>query len=304
MNSIFYKSERKIKHSRADIVISVFCVILGLAFLVIFAYPVLYVLVSSISTDAMRTKITNIPNEISFAGYMEVLTDPTVLRGFLNSVVYTATGTMVSISITVLFAYVLSRPTFKNARLVTILLMITLYFSGGMIPTYLVVKKLGLINTMWALILPSCISVYNIFLLRSYFTNKIPQELYDASIIDGCGHWRFLLQIVLPMSSSFLMVIALFFVASYWNSYFMATIFITDMDKLPLANVLNNILIRNQDSSLSSGLLNSASSINLEQKKKLIEYALIVVSSLPVILFFIITRKHMGRDNVSGSIKM
>ncbi len=304
MNNILKKSRRKIKHSRTDKIISALCMFIGLAFFVTFAYPVVYVLVSSLSTESMRTDISLVPNEISLEGYKEVMTDSTVLRGFVNSVVYTGTGTIVSLAVTILFAYVLSRPTFKNAKFVTILLMLTLYFSGGMIPTYLVVKKLGLLNTMWSLILPVCISVYNIFLVKSYFTNKISKELYDAAVIDGCGHWRFLLKIVLPMSSSFLMVIALFFVASYWNSYFMATIFITDMDKLPLANVLNNILIKNQDSSLSAGIFNSSSNVSVEQKKKLIEYALIVLSSLPVISFFAITKKHMGKDYISGSVKM
>ncbi len=304
MNKRHFNSRKKVKHSLTDKILIAVCVLCGIAFLFIFAYPVIYVLISSISTDAMRTGVSLIPNEISFDGYKEVLTDPTVQQGFINSVVYTVTGTLVSLTCTVFFAYVLSRPTFKGAKLITVMLMITLYLSGGMIPTYLVVKKLGLLNTMWALILPSCISVYNIFLLRSYFTNKIPAELYDAAVIDGCGHWCFLVRVVLPMSSSFLMVIALFFVSSYWNSYFMASIYITDLDKLPLANVLNNILIRNQDSSLTSGLLNSGSNINAEQTKQLVEYALIVVSSLPVISFFIVTRKHIGKDYAAGSVKM
>lgn len=304
MNKKIFAHRKKVRRSKSDKIMTVFFIITALLFFVVFAYPVMYVLVSSISTDSMSEGLSLIPNSVSVEGYKAVLLDPTIVRGFVNSVVYTTVGTLVSLAVTVLFAYVLSRPKFKNAKFITMALVFTLYFSGGMIPTYLVVKNLGLLNSMWSLILPSCISVYNIFLVKSYFTNKIPQELYDASLIDGCGHWRFLLRIVLPMSSSFLMVIALFFVASYWNSYFMATIYITDMDKLPLANVLNNILIKNQSSSLDSGFFSSNLNPDSVQRKQLIEYALIVVSSLPVVCFFIATRKHLGEDKTSDSVKM
>lgn len=291
------------KKTVSDIIFLSFCTVLLILFFVVFIYPIAYVVVSSISTPNMRDSLSLIPNEISFEGYKVILQDKTILRGFLNSLLYTSVGTFVSLSVTVLTGYTLSRHEFKSKNFITVLFVITLYFNGGMIPTYLVVKKLGLLNSMWSLILPSCISVYNIFLTKAHFANKIPKSLYDAAQMDGCGHWRFLLKVALPMSTSFLMVIALFFAVSYWNSYFNSMIYITDLEKLPLANVLNNILIKNQ-TTLESGVFSSNIDEISAQRKQLIDYALIVFSSLPVMLMFAISKKHIQKSDITGKSKL
>lgn len=191
-------------------------------------------------------------------------------------------------------AYVLSQPQFKLSKFFAMLFTFTIYFGGGMIPTFLVVKQVGLLNTMWSLILPSCMSVYNIYLLRAHFQNKIPIELQRAAMLDGCGHWRYLLKVVLPISAPFLSVIAFYYVVSYWNSYFTAMIYISDLDKLPLASILNNILIKNQDIGQSS--LNGAT----VEQKRMMEYATIVFSSAPVLVCFAILRKHFRGENTDA----
>lgn len=291
------------KKSVSDIIFLTFCTALLILFFVVFMYPIAYVVVSSISTPSMRDGLSLMPNSISFEGYKAILQDKTIIRGFLNSLLYTSVGTVVSLSVTVLTGYTLSRDEFKSKNFITVLFVITLYFNGGMIPTYLVVKKLGLLNSMWSLILPSCISVYNIFLTKAHFANKIPKSLYDAAQMDGCGHWRFLLKVALPMSTSFLMVIALFFAVSYWNSYFNSMIYITDLEKLPLANVLNNILIKNQ-TTLESGVFSSNIDEISAQRKQLIDYSLIVFSSLPVMLMFAISKKHIQKGDITGKSKL
>ena len=265
--------EITIKKSLRDKLTIMICTIIVLCFTFAFLYPILYVIVSSFSvTNSFEFSLKN----FSLNGYIALLKEPTLIQGFLNSILYTSVGTLISVSLTVLVAYVLSQPYFRSAKIFAMFFTFTIYFGGGMIPTFLVIKKLGLLNTMWSLILPSCMSVYNIYLLRAHFMNKIPIELQRAALLDGCGHWRYLLKVVLPISSTFLSVIAFYYIVSYWNSYFTAMIYISDFDKLPLASVLNNLLIKNQDVGLSN--LSGATI----QERQLMEYAAIVFSSAPI----------------------
>lgn len=265
------------------------CTIVVLLFVLAFLYPLFYVLVSSVSTSSSLFS-----GDLSIDGYIGLLKEPRILRGFLNSLIYTSVGTLISMIMTILVAYVLSQPNFKLSKIVALLFTVTIYFGGGMIPTFLVVKELGLLNSMWSLILPSCMSVYNIYLLRAHFQNKIPHELQGAAMLDGCGQWRYLLKVILPISSSFLSVIAFYYIVSYWNSYFTAMIYISDLDKLPLASVLNNLLIKNQDIGSSS-----VTGVSIEQRQ-LMEYATIVFSSAPVLFCFGLIRKHFKGDNTDA----
>lgn len=291
------------RRTAADRAIVAAFVLVVLAVLVILAYPVLYVLVSSVSTRAMRSGLSLIPHKISLDGYRAVLEYRAVWRGYRNSVLYTGVGTAVSLALAVLCAYPLSRPDFYCGKYFTYALIFTMYFGGGMIPTYLLLKKLGLLNTMWSLILPSAVSVYNVMLLRAQF-RKIPQELFDAASIDGYGHWRYLAKIAAPMSGETLSVIMLFHIVSYWNSYFNAMIYITDADKLPLANILNDILIKNKSTSLDSSLLGAASAISAAQRMELLDYSLIVVASLPVLVVFMFVCRSLGKEDWGGAVKL
>lgn len=265
------------------------CTIVVLVFVFAFLYPLFYVVISSVSASSSL-----FAGDLSLEGYISLFKEPRILKGFFNSLIYTSVGTLISMIMTVLVAYVLAQPNFKLAKTIALLFTITIYFGGGMIPTFLVVKEMGLLNTMWSLILPSCMSVYNIYLLRAHFQNKIPYELQGAAMLDGCGQWGYLLKVVLPISSSFLSVIAFYYIVSYWNSYFTAMIYISDLDKLPLASVLNNLLIKNQDIGTSS-----MTGASIEQRR-LMEYATIVFSSAPVLFFFGLIRKHFKGDNTDA----
>ncbi len=277
-----------IKKSWQDRLTVFICSVIVCVFALAFLYPLYYVAVSSVSTSA---SLLSILKEFSLDGYITLFREPRIIKGFLNSVVYTFTGTLISMTMTVLVAYVLSQPDFKLSKVIAAMFTVTIYFGGGMIPTFLVIKNLGILNTMWSLILPSCMSVYNIYLLRAHFQNKIPRELQGAAMLDGCGHWRYLIKVILPISGSFLSVIAFYYIVSYWNSYFTAMIYISDLDKLPLASVLNNLLIKNQDFGQYS-----ASGATVQQRK-MMEYASIVFSSAPVLICFALIRKHFKGDN-------
>lgn len=289
----------KIKRSKSDVIVLSIVTIIMLFFLIAFTFPVVQVIISS-----FFVKNSSSPIGITFSldGYAAILNNPMVLRAFLNSVVYTTVGTAFSIVVTILTAYVISRPDFRLARYVTLMFIFTNYFSGGFIPTYLLVKSLGLLNSMWSLILPSAVSVYNVLLLESYFRNHVPMEMYDAARIDGCGHWRYLLKIVLPLSSSFIAILAFFYAVSYWNSYFNASIYITDMDKLPLPNILKEMLISNRELMLTLGGNLTDSGITVVQQSMLFEYALIVFASVPMIVLLLIVRKASKNYDSSGGI--
>lgn len=274
---------------------------LTFVFFTAFALPVIKVVVSSVLVNDTAAE-----NGVHFslAGYIGILENKMVFQGLKNSILYTAVGTLISTIATVLSAYALSRPDFRTAEFLTLLFVFTNYFSGGFVPTYLLVKQLGLLNSMWSLILPSALSVYNLLLLKSYFRNKIPMELYDAARIDGCGHWKYLCLIVLPFSMSYIGVIAFFFAVSYWNAYFNASIYITDMDKLPLTNILRELLIKNQESlALQRGVVTDTG-ISLVQQARLMEYALVVIASAPMIVLLLVIRKVFKNQDLMGGIKM
>lgn len=287
----------KRRYSLSDIIFSAICTILVIGFLIIFLYPILYVIVSSISTVSMRQGLSLIPTHVSFEGYKAVFENDDVWRGLINSIKYTFIGTSISLILSILVAYVLSQPKFYMGKGVTLFFVITLYFNGGMIPTYLLVKNLGLLNSMWALILPSAISVYNVFLLRAHFTTKVPEELFDAARVDGCGHWRFLAYFTIPISKSIITVIALLYAVSYWNSYFNATLYITDEKLLPLANVLNNILIKNKTNAMDSGILTSTMDVSTIERMQLLDYSLVVVSTIPIFIIIFFIRKALRDVN-------
>lgn len=276
-----------------DFILSFFIVVIGVFILVVISYPLLYVVISSISSSSMREGFSLIPKQVTFEGYIELFKNPNILRGLINSIIYTTVGCAFSTTLTVLCAFPLSRKDFYLGKYLFFFFALTMYFNGGMIPTYLLVKNLGLINSMWSLILPSALSVYNMMLLTSSFSKNITQDLLDTARLDRCNQWRFLVRVAIPMVAPNIIVIALFYVVSYWNSYFEAMIYITDPEKLPLANVLRDILILNQDSvgSWNTGI-DSSSGISIIEKARLLEYALIVVASFPMIVVSFFTNNY------------
>lgn len=268
---------------------------------VIILYPLLYVVSSSFSGGRMLMGLSLIPERISLEGYKAVFEYGDIWVSYMNSAVYTLVGTAVAMIVTVLCAYPLSRSDFKGGKIALGLCVFTMYFSGGLIPTYLNIRSLGLLNTMWSFLLPSSLSVYNMLVMRTYFKSQIPGELRDSAQIDGCGEWRYLLQIVLPLSGSVLGVVALYYGVARWNAYFDSMIYIQDRSKLPLQNILREILIVN-NSVAELGVDAEAEAVAAE-RAELLKYSIIVLASIPMMLIYPFVQKSFVKGVMVGSVK-
>ena len=270
--------------------------------LVVFVYPLLWVLVSSVSGGVMMSGLSLIPKQVTWEGYKAVFEHDMVLSGYKNSVIYMVVGSAIAMVVTILCAYPLSRSDFKRKKYFMAICMFTMYFEGGLIPTYLTIRSLGLLDTIWALVLPVALSVYNMIVMRTYFSTQIPDEMREAAQIDGCGDWRFLLQIVLPLSGPILAVIFLYYAVALWNSYFNAMIYIKTRAKLPLANILRELLILSLTPELERGL-NSETLALMEKRAEVMKYSLIVVASLPVMCIYPFVQKHFVKGVMIGAVK-
>lgn len=295
-------SER-IQYSAGDkavlTVITVFLVI----FFVIVAYPILYVLACSISDPAeiIAGRVTIIPIRPTLEGLKTTLTYSRIYTGLLNSLFYAGSAVVVNLILTVMCAYPLSRPDFQGRNAIMFLCAFTMWFSGGMIPGYMLVRDLGMLNTVWAIIVPGAMSVYNMIIMRTYFQASIPVALLESAHLDGCSDIRFLISIVLPLSGPILAIIALYAFVGQWNSYFDAFLYLSDRKLYPMQLVLREILLMN-DASLVEGL-------DIEEYERrmlmgeLLKYASIVISSLPVIALYPFVQKYFVKGVMIGALK-
>ncbi len=297
----------KIKYSIHDNIYDILIfIILTILFLIV-AYPLYFILISSIS-DPEAVSSGNVflfPKGLTFKGYKEVFNNKQVITGFFNSVFYTVCGVALNLVVTLPTAYALSRDKFHGKKFVTIFYIVTMFVSGGMIPTYLVVKNMHLLDSMFALILPGALSVYNMIVARTFFKTNISQELYDAAAIDGCGEIKFFFKIALPLSKAIIAIMVLFYGVGHWNSYFSALLYIKTESKYPLQLVLRSILVQNQ-SHLNQAVTTVAQQQAMEEKRQLMElmkYSLIVISSMPVLVMYALVQKHFVKGVMIGSIK-
>lgn len=299
--------EKNIKRCKEDVIFDVILFIVLTIILLIVAYPLWWVIISSFSDPKAVSGGQVIWHPIGFTmkGYAEVFQDSSVVRSFLNSVLYTVAGVLINLAVTLPTAYALSRDRFSGKGIVTIFYIITMFFGGGLIPTYLVVKGMGLLNTMWSLILPGCLSVYNMIVARTFFKSNISEELYEAAEIDGCTQGRFFFQIALPLSGAITAIMVLYYGVGHWNSYFSALIYLSDQDKYPLQLVLRRILISNE-AALSQAATTAEARAALNEKKELIEvmkYSLIIISSIPVLILYPFIQRHFVKGVMIGSVK-
>ena len=270
-------------------------------FLIVIAYPLLFVISASFSAGATTMTLSLIPKRFSLAGYQAVFQYQDIWTGYGNSLIYMVLGTVISLVLTVLMAYPLSRPDFKAGRFIMVLCMITMYFSGGLIPTYLVVRQLKLVNTRWAVILPGAMSVYNMIVTRTYFKTSIPGELFESGQLDGCGNIRYLISIVLPLSGPILAVIGLFYAVGYWNAYFDAMIYLSGKRELyPLSLILREILVLNN---ANIDMLDIETLMAMEERRNVMKYAVIVVSSLPVMILYPFVQRYFVKGVMIGAVK-
>ena len=298
---------KPVKRCREDVIFDTVIFIILTLILFVVAYPLYWVIISSFSdpTAVSAGKVLLRPIGFTLKGYAEVFKNSQVMRGFFNSIVITFVGVCVNLAVTLPTAYALSRDNFSGKKPITVFYMITMFFGGGMIPTYLVVKNMQLLNTIWALVLPGCLSVYNMIVARTFFKSNISEELYEAGEIDGCTQSRFFFQIALPLSKAIIAIMVLYYGVGHWNSYFSALLYISDQDKYPLQLVLRNILITNQ-TALSQTATTAAARAALQEQQQLIDvmkYSLIIISSVPVLIMYPLVQKNFVKGVMIGSVK-
>ncbi|MDE6838445.1 MAG: carbohydrate ABC transporter permease [Acutalibacter sp.] len=298
------KNPNTIKEPAFDRAFYTITFILLLALLVVIIYPLWFVLMASFSDAQFVNNGTILlyPRGFTTLGYERTLQDSKIWMGYLNTIIYTVGGTVVGTFFTVLAGYALSRDDLPGAGFIMKAFVFTMYFQGGMIPFYIVINNLHLQNTRFLMIIITCISVYNIILVRSYCASTLPKDLYEAASIDGCGNTRFMFQMVFPLSKAIVAVIALYIAVGYWNSYFYPMIFLSDYSKLPLQNVLREILLVANMNTADTGTDPMAAQ-RLAQMSSVIKYSAIVISTVPIICVYPFIQKYFVQGVMIGSIK-
>lgn len=266
--------------------------------------PLLYVVSASFSSPSAigNGRVYLLPVDLSLEGYTAVVTSSRVWLGFRNSVIYTVLGTTLNIAMTLLAAYPLSRKDLKGRGVIMKLFTFTMLFGGGMIPNYLLMNNLNLLNTVWVMIIPGAISVYNMIVARTYIVNSIPTELYESASLDGCTDDRYLWSIVLPLSKPIIAVLVLWYAVGHWNAYFNAMIYLKDKSRSPLQIVLREFLIV-EDMSEANIADNIEAYMDQLYMKNLYQYSLIVVSAVPVMALYPVIQKYFVKGIMLGSIK-
>lgn len=295
------------RRSKNDKIFDVVLFILLTFILFIVAYPLYFIIISSISDPipVARGEVVWRPIGFTLDGYKAVFKEDAVMRGYGNSLVYTVAGVCVNLIVTIPTGYALSRKDFFARKPIMAMYLITMFIGGGMMPTYLVVKNTGLINTMWALILPEAITVYNLIVCRTFFASNIPEELRDAARLDGCGNTRFFFYIVLPLSGAITAIMVLYYGVGHWNGYYHALLYLTDRTKWPLQMELRNILLLNTMRQTSSIMTAEelAEKARLEALVEMMKYSLIVVSCVPMMILYPFIQKYFIKGVMIGSVK-
>lgn len=277
-------------------------IIMG-AYALITLLPLLFVIANSMSSPEMvyRGEVGLFPKDIDFSGYARVFKDENILRGYGNTLLYTLIGTVIQLVLQFIAAYPLSRRDLKGKAIVNLYFVITMFISGGMIPTYFVVKNLQMTNTIWAMIIPGCVGVYNIIIIRTYINTAISWEYQEAAMIDGCGPIHTFLAIVLPLCKPIIAVMTLYAIVGYWNSYFNSLMYVTNDKLWPLQRTLQRILISSNTGDIGgAGQLGQAEQALLSESLK---YVVIVVSTLPILLIYPFFQKFFEKGLMVGGLK-
>lgn len=298
------QASQHVRLATEDRVFGIVTYVLATIFMVLCAYPLIYVVSASISNPELIVsgKIILFPKEIHFRAYQAVFKSGDILLGYRNTVFYAVVGTVINIVMTTAGSYVLSRQDLYGRTVITFLISFTMFFSGGMIPTYITIKNLGMINTVWAMLLPGAISATNLLIMRNYFQHSVPQEIIEAAYVDGCSNVGTLCRIVLPVSGSIIAVMVIFYFVGHWNAYFSAMIYLNDKKLYPLQVFLREILIQNQLGDMSGGsdTVNQAEMTLLYESLK---FAVITVATLPILCVYPFLQRYFVKGVMVGSIK-
>ena len=254
------------------------------------------------SDEVYAGKTFLLPSQITFEGYARVFKEHSIAIGYLNSIYYTVLGTFISVALIITTGYAVSKKTLPFRRAIMVFYVITMYFGGGLIPTYLVVSKTGLLNTVWALILPGGVAVYNVIVARTYFETSIPEELYEAAGIDGSSNLGTFFRIALPLAKPIMAVMVIFTMVAYWNDWFTALIYMSNKDRYPLQLALRQILIQSQATATMMGNMDGGYA-EANKITELIKFASIVVGAVPMLIAYPFVQKYFEKGFMAGAVK-
>ena len=297
-------NKNKIHDCTVDKIVYTLNYIILIAFLIIVLYPFVYIVSCSFSSGQalISGKVTLLPVDPTLEGYKAILEYKDIWTGYANSFLYTISGTLVGLTLTILAAYPLSRSSLVGRRPLMMLFLFTMLFNGGLVPNYMLVLSLGLLNTAWAIILPTALSAYNVIVARTFFINTIPNELHESAELDGCGEFRFLISIVLPLSKAIMAVLVLWIAIGFWNSYFNPMIYLNDKSKFPLQLILREILLMaNVD--FTKAAANPELYYKNQQLSEILRYGTIIISALPLMVLYPFIQKYFVQGVMIGSVK-
>ncbi len=267
-------------------------------------YPLYFIVIASVSEPSaiLNGEVWLWPQGFTLEGYAAIFSEPSIWRGFGNSILYTTLSTAISVSIIICGAYALSRKDLPGRKFFTLLFIITMFVNGGMIARYLVVQNLGMLNTIWAVVLPGAVGVWNLIIARSFFEGNVPDELRDAAQIDGANDFRFFFRIVIPLSKPLIALMVMIHLVANWNAWFDALIFLQDQNRFPLQLVLRNILIQTEvTTGVGTGAMDGFAAA--QRLGELIRYGMIVVSSAPLLIALPFMQKHFVKGALLGAVK-
>lgn len=291
-----------IRQNRSDRLFDIVNYMLLTVILLIVLYPLYFIVIASFSSpDLVKNgDVWLIPQGITFEGFKAIFADNRIWTGYGNSLLYAVLGTVINVSLTLTAGYALSRTDLVGRKILMFLIVFTMFFGGGLIPTYLLVKQLHMVNTIWALLIPGAVSAYNIIIARTFFQSTIPSELHEAAQIDGCSNTRFFVQVVLPLSLPIVAVLVLFSAVGHWNGYFSALIYLRNEKLFPLQLVLREILITNEAQDQAMAMSDSTKQ---QEVAELMKYGVIIVSSLPMLTLYPFLQKYFVKGVMIGSLK-
>ncbi|MBE7054757.1 MAG: carbohydrate ABC transporter permease [Ruminococcaceae bacterium] len=293
----------KISLSRDDKIFNVFVLIVVSFVFIITLYPLIYIVSASFSSArAVSTgQVVLWPVDFSIEGYRAVFENRDIGRSYVNTIFYTCLGTFINVAVTMMAAYPLARRDLRGRSAFSFIFTFTMLFNGGMVPTYLVIKRLGMIDSIWSLVLPNAISVYNMIVARTFIQNNIPNEMLEASQIDGCSDAQYFFKMVLPLSKTVIAVITLFYAVSHWNSFFNAFLYINDRSKYPLQIILREILVA---SKIDANMVMDEETMAAKQGlAELLKFSLIIVATAPILCVYPFIQRYFVKGVMIGSVK-
>lgn len=296
------KGAVKVRKSREDWVFDIMIYTIAAALILVTLYPMYFIVIASFSNPTLVSngQIMFLPRGITFKAYRELASYPKLWAGYGNTIIYVIAGTIISLAVNIPASFALSRRRLYGKKIFTIFYLIPMFFTGGLIPTFLAVQEFGLVNTRMVMVLPFSVVTYYIIVGRTFFLNSIPEELWEAAQLDGCGYLGFFFRIVLPLSKAVISVIALWTAVGQWNGYFNALIYLRDEGLQPLQIFLRNILINNQR---ISAMTTGSAATEAKEMADLIKYAIIVLSSAPIMCMYPFVQKYFNQGVMLGSVK-